>query len=722
VGSNAPDTNVPATYDLWNLYNSMRDPVAHTGYIQGNNPAWQSFTGGTIQVSVWMVTGQDDRTTDVSINSPAALGRQSFIALPSFYGTGLAFGSAPDTYQTSLSNNGARHVATGATIADSAIVSYDADVGSATVDGADHGIFVAPLVPGDSSYFLANIQNATSGSTWIDAWIDYNDNGIFDHGERITPSGGQAVTTGYNKITFTVPSGATAGQTYARFRVSSTGGLDPSGLASDGDIEDQIVWIDDTAPSVPRSVGIEGFYYILGNKGTVSKAGNKLTFTYAVEQPVTATLDNSGTHFTMDTLPYSGDFFADSGFIAFSNGPVWQAVRQLAGSWILPAGSGGITQVGTDLQLTNAAKQTVAAYFINAEQITVPEWGGIVGTLSREGTRIHFTNGKTWDMTPLLGNTFENASGAPVRIEQRGNELVLVNRAGGTSTARFLNSNEVEATGWGNIVGQIEDGNIYWSNGTEWRRSELSSSTRDIGGVWDVNGQNTRVLQSANALTFVNRAGGTSAGHFLSANEVVATDWGGIRGLLVGTQILWVGNGSVWSQTPDLNGARIDQAGRLTGIAQLERSLTFTNASGIVSHGTLIGTNKVIETDGARRQGLIVGNSLIWLTGGQVWNALPDLRGSWTDTTAGGAPAYFEQSGLTLLIVDPVGAIYQGSSTSDSTAILRNLNDNSQQLIVTLIQEIEKVLALFSNGTMMKQADPSDLDTVFADPSMWPFT
>jgi hypothetical protein len=203
----------------------------------------------------------------------------------------------------------------------------------------------------------------------------------------------------------------------------------------------------------------------------------------------------------------------------------------------------------------------------------------------------------------------------------------------------------------------------------------------------------------------------------VSANEVVATDWGGIHGLIVGTQLLWIGNGTSWSRTPDLNGARIDQAGRLTGIAQLERSLTFTDASGNLSHGNLVGTNRVVETDGARRQGLLSGNSLTWLTGGQIWSALPDLRGTWSVTTAGGAPAYVEQSGLSLLIIDQTGKVARGNFQSASSASLKY--DGSQtNLNLSVIGN--KTLA-FSNGSLWQDVAPTDLDTVFADPGMWPF-
>ena len=55
-------------------------------------------------------------------------------------------------------------------------------------------------------------------------------------------------------IGFTVPSGAVPGVTYARFRLSSAGGLLPTGLAPDGEVEDYVVEIDD-----PSAVGMMSF-------------------------------------------------------------------------------------------------------------------------------------------------------------------------------------------------------------------------------------------------------------------------------------------------------------------------------------------------------------------------------------------------------------------------------------------------------------------------------
>ena len=79
-----------------------------------------------------------------------------------------------------------------------------------------------------------------SGPAKLDAWIDYNADGDFnDAGEQVFT--GQALTAGANALTFNVPCAAVAAPTYARFRLSSAGGLGPTGAAPDGEVEDYAV-------------------------------------------------------------------------------------------------------------------------------------------------------------------------------------------------------------------------------------------------------------------------------------------------------------------------------------------------------------------------------------------------------------------------------------------------------------------------------------------------
>ena len=74
----------------------------------------------------------------------------------------------------------------------------------------------------------------------LDAWIDFNGDGDFnDAGEQIFAS--QTVNAGANALSYSVPCTTVAGTTYARFRISSAGGLGPAGAAPDGEVEDYAV-------------------------------------------------------------------------------------------------------------------------------------------------------------------------------------------------------------------------------------------------------------------------------------------------------------------------------------------------------------------------------------------------------------------------------------------------------------------------------------------------
>src|SRR6202034_2110614 len=71
----------------------------------------------------------------------------------------------------------------------------------------------------------------------LDAWIDFAKSGTFSGaGQQIFTS--KALVPGNNALTFTVPCTAGGGQSYARFRLSSAGGLGPTGPAANGEVED----------------------------------------------------------------------------------------------------------------------------------------------------------------------------------------------------------------------------------------------------------------------------------------------------------------------------------------------------------------------------------------------------------------------------------------------------------------------------------------------------
>lgn len=181
------------------------------------------------------------------------------------------FGDAPDSYGTLLGSDGARH-----NLVENFYLGQGVDAEiegqptfAANGDGStDDGIFIRTEDPNNSGSFLNftlrdGINNqiyitakAPTGSAsfgFLDAWVDYNQDGKFDANEQLfvsialtkdavdplnSPSGlGQLVTVG------DLPDGALLGDTYARFRLSSTGGLTPTGLAEDGEVEDYQITI-----------------------------------------------------------------------------------------------------------------------------------------------------------------------------------------------------------------------------------------------------------------------------------------------------------------------------------------------------------------------------------------------------------------------------------------------------------------------------------------------
>jgi hypothetical protein len=157
------------------------------------------------------------------------------------------FGDAPDNYGTLLPSGGAMHLPG----SDLRLGSHrdgesDGQPGS-LADGDDlagseddeDGVAL-PTVLVARLNAAATITASQAGR--LDAWIDFNGNGTFDAAEQI--AAGLVLAAGANVITFAVPADAQAGFSYARFRLSTAGGLGPTGTADDGEVEDYRVLIE----------------------------------------------------------------------------------------------------------------------------------------------------------------------------------------------------------------------------------------------------------------------------------------------------------------------------------------------------------------------------------------------------------------------------------------------------------------------------------------------
>jgi hypothetical protein len=100
------------------------------------------------------------------------------------------------------------------------------------------------LVRGSNAAF----QVTASTNGWLNAWLDWAANGNWsDSGDQIATN--VALTTGLNMLPVAVPTNAALGQTFARFRFSSYTGLQPTGIANNGEVEDYAFPLYQTGPT-----------------------------------------------------------------------------------------------------------------------------------------------------------------------------------------------------------------------------------------------------------------------------------------------------------------------------------------------------------------------------------------------------------------------------------------------------------------------------------------
>lgn len=108
-----------------------------------------------------------------------------------------------------------------------------------------NGFFNKDALPVTVSVYASN-------AGYLDAWVDWNqDNDFSDAGEQMLVS--VPVVAGLNTFTYSTPASAVTGFTTARFRLSTTGGLAPTGFAIGGEVEDHIIEVLSGSPPVANN-------------------------------------------------------------------------------------------------------------------------------------------------------------------------------------------------------------------------------------------------------------------------------------------------------------------------------------------------------------------------------------------------------------------------------------------------------------------------------------
>jgi hypothetical protein len=154
------------------------------------------------------------------------------------------FGDAPAPYATLLAADGAWHEAVGPLLGSARDAEIDG-APSAAADGDgedDDGVRFSALRVGQASASIVVVVTGAPAGAKLDAWIDFNRDGSWGGpGEQIFASA--TLVSGEQQLAFSVPSWAAAGETVARFRLSTAGGLGWKGPAADGEVEDYRVSI-----------------------------------------------------------------------------------------------------------------------------------------------------------------------------------------------------------------------------------------------------------------------------------------------------------------------------------------------------------------------------------------------------------------------------------------------------------------------------------------------
>ncbi|MBM7625129.1 DUF6923 family protein [Sporohalobacter salinus] len=256
----------PTTGQLIEIPTTGTDPNGDYGAAysdaDGNLYFINNQTGVTYRVTTDGVTAEGEVFTQAqsSFNNDGGSCGSAFIEIDFGDAPDTSAGNGPGDYTTLLENNGPRHqiinelfLGTTVTAEDDAFESPDA-LGDDQVQGIQDDAISVPLpnlFTDDTTYSLdATVTNETGEDANLYAWVDFNQDGIFQTNESITTTVPSQPGTQDITLDFVVPAGTTLtpGDTFVRTRLTTddlvnTGGANQEdtrsiGPASDGEVED----------------------------------------------------------------------------------------------------------------------------------------------------------------------------------------------------------------------------------------------------------------------------------------------------------------------------------------------------------------------------------------------------------------------------------------------------------------------------------------------------
>ncbi len=398
--------------------------------VAGSFGTWMQFGDGLPNVLAYDL--DYDATDDVLVAGTLGRGAWTLPNASTLLGAetfGEDFGDAPSaaqtgfagTYPVTVSETGASHVAVGPTLGVNrdteldGVHSFDADADdvSGSPDDEDGITILGELIPSTATAYVGsvdvNLQNADATSNRLDAWIDFNRDGDWDDaGEQIFDNFDLGLSNGVQSLSFSIPqdSGANVvqGKTYARFRLSTAGDLDPTGAAANGEVEDIVVVIGDTLTGADPNRWT--------NQGPIG-ANHRFLENLSPGNSIGGATHTVVAHPTDPDVLYIGT--VNGGIWKTSNAtdalPIWEPQTDFLDSLSIGAMA---------FDPTDASGQTLVA-----ATARYSSFGGVGG--DRGAIYLTTDGGVTWSDPGSIGLTAENLSGIAIR----GNTIVATSSAFG---------------------------------------------------------------------------------------------------------------------------------------------------------------------------------------------------------------------------------------------------------------------------------------------------
>jgi uncharacterized repeat protein (TIGR01451 family) len=246
-----PTTTVTGSLTLTQI--ATQDIGANPNGIGFDNLGQLYITNGANGGSLFRMNNDYTISLVGSLSTPT--GDLVSCAFPTNPLSAMDFGDAPDSYRTLQVSDGARHLpAQFDAVNKTSTLTFGGKIDIETVghpstnaDGDDlnnvddeDGVSVfPPLTTTSTNYSLTvKVTNTTGASATVKGWIDFNRNGVFDNSEVATATVANGTPTA--TLTWTGLSGLNTGKLYSRIRIATnaTEIANPTGVASDGEVED----------------------------------------------------------------------------------------------------------------------------------------------------------------------------------------------------------------------------------------------------------------------------------------------------------------------------------------------------------------------------------------------------------------------------------------------------------------------------------------------------